>query len=272
MTDAYAVMGHPIAHSKSPLIHSLFAAATSQDLTYQAIHVPPGAFTEAMETFRREGGKGLNITLPFKQEAFRLSGTRSHRATRAGTVNTIWFDADGRPVGDNTDGAGLAVDLTRNLSIRIQNSRVLLVGAGGAARACLPALLDEVPKQVIIANRTHSKAEVLARDFADQGDVRALEFPNLAGEAVDIIINATAASLANDVPPLPEKLASNQAVCYDMMYADQDTPFMAWARQNGAGLVTDGLGMLVEQAAEAFFKWRGIRPETAEILQILRAP
>ncbi len=239
-------------------------------MTYEALEVLPGTFGQAVAQFHTDGGQGLNITLPFKREAFELAGRHSSRAERAGAVNTIWFDGHAQAVGDNTDGAGLVADLTQNLSVDIKGSRILLVGAGGAARGSLPSLLDEKPNRVAIANRTHSRAENLAREFNDLGEVSALHFSHLANERFDIVINATAASLADDLLPLPNGRFADNVVCYDMMYADDETVFMLWARRNGAGLVADGLGMLVEQAAEAFFQWRGIRPATSEVLRALR--
>ena len=270
MPDRYAVMGHPVAHSKSPFIHRRFAAETGEPVAYDALLVEPDGFRAAVERFRAEGGRGLNVTIPFKEEAFALAHRRSERAERAGAVNTLWFEGTGT-CGDNTDGAGLVRDLTGNLAVRVQGRSMLLLGAGGAARGVLGPLLDESPRRLVIANRTVSRAAELARRFAAQGPVSAVGFDALAGDAFDIVVNATAASLAGDLPPLPRGTLRAGGVAYDTAYAAQPTPFVHWGAGEGAAIATDGLGMLVEQAAESFRIWRGREPRTGPVIDALRA-
>jgi len=266
----YAVMGNPIAHSRSPRIHSLFAAQTGEPVQYTAIQVDPGGFKQAVGNFQASGGKGLNITVPFKREAWALVDTRSERAERAGAVNTIKFEND-RRLGDNTDGIGLVNDLLQNHGIAINARRVLLMGAGGAARGVLAPLLLQQPAHLVIANRTADTARELAASFADLGTVHGSSYAQLAEQQFDLIINATAASLQGEVPPLPEDILAANGQCYDMMYAEQPTAFMRWAESQGAGTILDGLGMLVGQAAESFYLWRGVRPETQTVIATLRA-
>jgi shikimate dehydrogenase len=265
MTDRYAVFGHPIAHSKSPQIHAAFARQTGQDMTYEAILAPKDGFADSVAAFIAAGGRGANVTVPFKEDAFRLASRMSPRAKRAGAVNTLRFDADGI-LGDNTDGAGLVADLTRNLGCALAGKRVLLLGAGGAARGVIEPLLGEQPAEVVIANRTVSRAQELAALFGR--GVSACGF-DAVDEAFDLVINATAASLAGELPPLAPHVFSAATLAYDMMYG-RDTPFLDFARSHGAA-TADGLGMLVEQAAEAFYLWRGVRPDTAPIIAALRA-
>ena len=267
--DSYAVMGNPITHSKSPLIHSLFAQQTNQKLEYTAIHVDLGGFEQAVGNFNASGGKGLNITVPFKQEAFAVVTEISDRAKRAGAVNTIKFEGK-KIIGDNTDGVGLVNDLTKNLQIELKDKRVLLMGAGGAARGVIAPLLAEHPALLIIANRTPDKAVSLAKAFADLGCVQGCGYQLLEELQFDVVINATAASLQGEVPPLPDDMLAEHAVCYDMMYGAKPTAFMAWAAVHGAQTITDGLGMLVEQAAESFFIWRGVRPDTGPVIAAVR--
>lgn len=270
--DRYAVIGHPIAHSKSPQIHAAFARQTAQDLGYEAILAPLDGFVATVQAFRAAGGRGMNVTVPFKLEAFALADRHTPRARAAGAVNTLAFDADGI-LGDNTDGAGLVRDLTVNLDCPLQGRRVLLLGAGGAARGAILPILDERPTALMIANRTVARAEELARVFAaEAGDTQlsASSFAALAGQSFDVVINATAASLDDDVPPLPPGLYASGALAYDMMYGRGDTPFMTAARADGAARVADGLGMLVEQAAESFTLWRGVRPDSRAVLAELR--
>lgn len=262
-------MGNPIGHSKSPLIHTLFAEQTGQALSYEAILVPLGGFADAVDRFRVEGGKGLNITVPFKQDAWQLATERSTRAERAGAVNTLSID-HARLVGDNTDGVGLVRDLAVNHKVAIKNRRVLLLGAGGAARGVISPLLELAPKNITIANRTPGKALDLARLFEDLGDIQGCGFPDLAGKTCDIVINATAAGLDGRVPELPEGIIGSSTVCYDMMYCNEPTAFVRYAQRQGATRAIDGLGMLVEQAAESFFIWRGVRPDTAPVMRALR--
>jgi shikimate dehydrogenase len=265
MTDRYAVFGHPIAHSKSPLIHAAFARQTGQDMTYEAILAPKDGFAASVAAFVAAGGRGANVTVPFKEEAFRLAGRLSPRAQRAGAVNTLVFGADGS-FGDNTDGAGLVADLTRNLHRTLAGGRILLLGAGGAARGVIEPLLDQQPAALVIANRTVNRAQELAQLFGH--DVRACGFDAL-DTPFDLVINATAASLAGELPPLSPQLFTPNTLAYDMMYG-RETPFLAFARAQGAA-TADGLGMLVEQAAEAFYLWRGVRPDTAPVIASLRA-
>lgn len=267
--DRYAVMGNPISHSKSPRIHTLFAEQTDQRMEYTAIQVDLGGFEQAVGNFDASGGKGLNITVPFKQEAWALMDERSERATRAGAVNTIKFE-DNRRYGDNTDGVGLVNDLLCNHAVELAGKRILLLGAGGASRGVLAPLLQTQPAEIRIANRTPDKAVELANTFGDLGPVTGSGFPELRGRQFDIVINATAASLQGEVPPLPEDVLAGGAVCYDMMYGKQPTAFMVWATQHGAAQVFDGLGMLVEQAAESFYLWRGVRPQTQPVIRTLR--
>lgn len=267
--DLYVVMGHPISHSKSPQIHALFAAQTRQRMTYEAMLVDLGGFEQALGNFQAHGGKGCNVTLPFKEEAWRLMDERSARAELAGAVNTVMFRADGSRYGDNTDGVGLVRDLRDNHGVSLAGRRVLVLGAGGAVRGVLGPLLEEKPASVVIANRTPSRASELAQVFAALGEVRASAFDALAGQQFDVVINGTSASLQGELPPLPEGILAPEARCYDMMYGAQPTVFMQWAASHGAH-AHDGLGMLVEQAAEAFFLWRGVRPQTAPVIATLR--
>lgn len=269
--DRYAVMGNPIAHSKSPLIHRQFAEQTGQALAYDAILVDIGRFAEAVDAFRATGGKGLNVTVPFKQDAWRLASRRTPRAERAGAVNTLWWDDDERLCGDTTDGVGLVRDLCDNHGIRIDGRRVLLVGAGGAARGVIEPLLAERPATLVIANRTPGRAHELAAIFGGLGPITGGGFEALAGQAFDLVINATAAGLAGEVPPLPESVFAPGACAYDMMYGSEPTAFVRWSLAQGCATALDGLGMLVEQAAEAFFIWRGVRPDTAPVIARLRA-
>ena len=267
--DDYAVIGNPISHSKSPSIHALFAEQTQQSILYTAMHVDVGGFSQAVGNFAAAGGKGLNITVPFKQEAWALVNERSERAERAGAVNTIKIDND-HLYGDNTDGVGLVNDLTLNNGIDLSGKNILLMGAGGAARGVLIPLLKEKPASLFIANRTPDKAKDLAEDFADSGNVQGGGYESLADKQFDIVINATAASLQGELPPLPDTLLNDNASCYDMMYAAEPTPFMQWASSHNASKVLDGLGMLVEQAAESFYIWRNVKPETKSVIEKLR--
>ena len=270
--DRYAVVGNPIAHSKSPQIHAAFARQTGQALSYEALLAPVDGFAQTVADFRAQGGRGLNVTVPFKLEAFALAERHTPRAQAAGAVNTLAFDADG-VLGDNTDGAGLVRDLTANLDFALAGRRILLLGAGGATRGVLLPLLDSRPARLTIANRTVAKAEALAALFAARAGDTALDacgFDALAGRRFDLVINATAASLADELPPLPPGLYAEGALAYDMMYGRAPTRFMRAALADGAARVADGLGMLVEQAAESFTLWRGVRPDSAPVLAELR--
>jgi shikimate dehydrogenase len=268
MTDLYAVIGNPIAQTKSPRIHAEFARQQAQDLRYEAILAPRGGFAAAVAEFRAAGGKGLNVTVPFKLEAFALATTLSERAEQAGAVNTLKFDG-ANIFGDNTDGAGLVSDLKR-LGCAIRGKRVLMLGAGGAARGALLPLLREQPASLALANRTVEKAQALARRFAPFGAVESGGYAALSGRSFDLIINATSAGLGGELPPLPPRLFAPGAVAYDMVYGPPHARFAAHARADGAAQVADGLGMLVTQAAESFFIWRGLRPDPAPALQMLR--
>jgi shikimate dehydrogenase len=269
MTDQYCVIGNPIAHSKSPAIHAAFAAATAQSLTYEARLAAIDGFKQAVSEFVAAGGKGANVTVPFKEEAFRLCTRLSERALRAGAVNTLSFGG-AEISGDNTDGAGLVRDITGNLDFSLAGKRILLLGAGGAARGVIAPLLAGKPASLFIANRSAGKAEALAAAFSDLAEVGAGDFARTAGQSFDLVINATSASLSGDSLSLPPGLFAAGSLAYDMMYGKGETPFMALARQQGAGRCADGLGMLVEQAAEAFWIWRGVRPETGSLLAELR--
>ncbi|KJK06817.1 Shikimate dehydrogenase [compost metagenome] len=267
--DQYVVFGNPIGHSKSPLIHRLFADQTGQQLEYSTLLAPLDDFTMCAQGFFKQG-LGANVTVPFKEEAYRLVDSLTPRAKRAGAVNTLSKQADGSLQGDNTDGAGLVRDLTVNAGVQLTGKRILLLGAGGAVRGVLEPLLAHNPASLVIANRTVEKAEQLAREFADLGPVAASGFSWLE-EPVDLIINATSASLAGELPPISASLIEpGNTVCYDMMYGKEPTPFCRWASEHKAAKVLDGLGMLAEQAAEAFFIWRGVRPDTAPVLDELR--
>lgn len=270
MTDLYSVMGNPINHSKSPQIHAQFAEQSQQDMLYTAQLVPLEGFDSAAEKFFRHGGTGLNITVPFKEDAYRFADQHSDRAKRAGAVNTLKKMADGSVFADNTDGVGLVRDLTVNNGVVLTDKRILLLGAGGAVRGVLQPLLEQKPAELIIANRTVAKAEQLAADFADLGNIRGCGFDDVEG-SFDVIINGTSASLSGDLPPLSPSVISDTTVTYDMMYGSGLTVFNQWAHDLGAAKAIDGLGMLVEQAAEAFTLWRGERPQTAEVIVDLRA-
>jgi shikimate dehydrogenase len=266
--DAYVVIGNPIAHSKSPEIHAQFAAQTGQELSYERLLAPLQGFKEAVRTFIANGGKGANVTVPFKLEAHALADQLTDRARLAGAVNTLKFE-EGRILGDNTDGAGLVRDIVQNAGVALAGKRVLLLGAGGASRGALLPLLEQKPAELVLANRTHAKAQELATQFSGYGKLVATEYAGLHG-TFDVVINATSASLAADVPPLPASTLLPTTLAYDMMYGKQPTVFMEFAQRHGA-IARDGLGMLVEQAAEAFLLWRGVRPVTADVFAALRA-
>jgi shikimate dehydrogenase len=263
-------MGNPIGHSKSPRIHSAFARQTGEDLEYKAILVETDGFADAVHRFFDAGGKGINITVPFKLEAYALAEQLSEGASLSGAVNTLYINEEGRLTGHNTDGPGMVRDMCQNHSGVIAGRRLLVLGAGGAARGIVLPLLLENPLQVTIANRTHERAETLAGIFDRFGTIQARTFEELQGLQFDWIINATSASLQGELPPLPANLLAKGAWCYDLMYADSTTPFCLWSMEQGAEKSLDGLGMLVEQAAESFFLWRGVRPDTAEVIASLR--
>lgn len=267
MTDRYCVFGNPIKHSKSPLIQAEFAHQVQQTIEYTAQEAPLDGFAGAWRAFIDAGGRGANVTVPFKGDAFALCDTLSHRARRAGAVNTLIVGGNGRTYGDNTDGVGLVRDLAYH-RVALTGKRVLVVGAGGAVRGILEPLLAELPSEVVVVNRTAAKAEQLASDFADLGNIQGGGFETVSG-VFDVVINGTSASLSGDLPPLPDELFADNAWAYDMMYGSEPTVFLQWAGPRGAKLL-DGLGMLVEQAAESFFLWRNVRPETAPIREMLR--
>ena len=267
MPDHYAVIGNPVAHSKSPLIHAAFARQTGQDMDYELLLAPADAFAASARAFHARGGRGLNVTLPFKGEAYRFASRCSDRASAAQAANTLKFEDDAI-LGDNTDGAGLVNDLIHNLGCVIAGRRVLLLGAGGAARGVVGPLLEQQPARLALANRTVAKAQLLAQDFG--GEFEAGSYAALTGRQFDVVINATSASLNRALPPLPNGVFAHGALAYDMMYGRSDTPFLAFARREGAAYFADGLGMLVEQAAESFFIWRGLHPDTAPVLKLLR--
>lgn len=269
--DQYAVVGNPIVHSKSPVIHRAFAQQTQQALDYTAIALPIDHFESGLREIQQQGYKGVNVTVPFKQQAWKVCDERSPRAEDAGAVNTLIFGSDGKISGDNTDGAGLTRDLVNNHSVLIRRRKILILGAGGAVRGVLAPLLVLDPTSVTIANRTVSKAQDLADAFHPIGDVKACGYDDLSNEKFDLIINGTSAGLNQQVPPVPPEVLGINSVCYDMMYNTlAPTAFVEWARTYGASRVIDGLGMLVEQAAESFYVWRGVRPDTDEVIQSLR--
>ena len=271
MTDRYAVIGNPVAHSQSPRIHAMFARALREDVEYGTILGRPGRFADDVKAFRQSGGRGLNVTVPFKLDAFELATRRSERATQAGAVNTLKFDGESI-IGDNTDGAGLVRDIRENLGFGIAGERVLLMGAGGAARGALLPLLAERPLSIAIANRTVAKAEALASRFEPHAAGVALSCGSYgdAGGPFDLVINATSASLSDVLPPLSPEAFAKGALAYDMVYGKRAKPFLAYSLAHGAARAADGLGMLVEQAAESFFLWRGVRPVTLPVLAALR--
>jgi len=272
MTDRYAVVGNPVAHSKSPLIHAEFARQTGEDIEYGRLLAPLNGFRATVDEFRQAGGKGLNVTLPFKLEAYALSDVHSERALDAEAVNTLKFDAD-RVLGDNTDGVGLVRDLQTNLGFGLAGKRILVMGAGGAAQGVLAPLLAALPAVLVVGNRTVDKAEGLVVRLHGRSPSVALgasSYEALRGAAFDVVINATSASLSDMVPELPPGTFAPGSLAYDMMYGKGLTAFLALAQRQGAAHLADGLGMLVEQAAESFYIWRGVRPQTAPVIAQLK--
>ncbi len=268
--DRYAVIGNPISHTRSPRIHTSFAKLTGEDLTYEAILSPIDGFQQVVTDFYADPrAKGLNITLPFKEQAYALSEVKSIRATQAGAANTLMKGKDGRIYADNTDGVGLVRDMTQNLGWTLAGKRILVVGAGGAVRGVLGVLLAAKPTQLLIANRTHSKAEALAGIFQEYGQITAIRFEDIAAHSIDVIINGSSASLMGELPPLGANILAKGACAYDMAYGKPQLPFLEWAKAQQATL-SDGLGMLIEQAAESFFIWRGVRVATADLLAEVR--
>jgi shikimate dehydrogenase len=264
----YGVIGHPVSHSRSPFIHGIFAQQTGQNMIYRLHDVSPEDLPTFVMDFWRRGGKGLNVTVPHKIGASGMVRAMSERATRAGAVNTLIMDEDGI-TGDNTDGAGLVRDLTVNLKVALAGARILLVGSGGAARGVIGPLLDESPELIAIAGRSAARAGALGRQFAALGPVQGFGLDALTSGAFDIVINATSAGLAGEAPAIPASVLTHSTFCYDMSYAKAGTAFLQWAREKGAKRSAQGWGMLVEQAAESFELWRGVRPSTAGVLAAL---
>ncbi len=268
--DPYGLIGHPVAQSWSPFIHGMFARQTGEALVYRLHDVSPEDFRDHVLEFFSRGGRGLNVTVPHKVAAAELAGELTPRAERAGAVNTLMLKDDNRLLGDNTDGAGLVHDLRDNLGVELGNRHVLIVGAGGATRGVVAPLLVLQPAELVVANRTAERAKAFAAQFADLGAVRGCGFGDIGTEAYDVVINATSASLRGEVPAIPANIIRPETVCYDMAYGRQETPFLEWAREQGCRRTHQGWGMLVEQAAESFQLWRGVRPQTAPVLAALR--
>ncbi|MFZ0485423.1 MAG: shikimate dehydrogenase [Arenicellales bacterium] len=265
----YAVMGNPVDHSLSPQIHGIFARQFDMALDYRRIHVDVGGFKQAVDSFRASGGQGVNVTVPFKIDAWELADRRTERAEAAGAANTLWFKDD-LIHADNTDGAGMVRDIIANLAFDVAGRTVLIVGAGGAVRGVLGPLLDETPATLTIANRSLDKAEALVQLFAGRARIETAGFEALKGHPFDLVVNGTSASLKGELPPLPQGLFNSGALAYDMMYSREGTPFLHWAAEHGATQCADGLGMLVEQAAESFYVWHGKRPDTAPAIEKLK--
>jgi shikimate dehydrogenase len=268
--DQYGVVGHPVAHSWSPFIHGLFGRETGQAMTYRLYDFTPEEFHGRVREFFKQGGRGLNITLPHKIAAVDVADDLTARAAHAAAVNTFAVRNDGTILGDNTDGAGLVRDLCDNLGVVVTGRRILIIGAGGAARGVLAPLLALAPTQIVIANRTSERAETLAKAFGKLGATHGVGFRYISGGAFDLIVNATSASLSGDIPAVPAAVVGPETVCYDMAYGRTDTPFVRWALKLGCARALQGWGMLVEQAAESFRLWRGVRPSTAPVLAALK--
>jgi shikimate dehydrogenase len=268
--DQYGVIGHPVAHSWSPFIHGMFARQTGEHLVYRLHDVTAEHFRNYVLEFFSRGGSGLNVTVPHKVAAAELANELTPRAERAGAVNTLMLKRDNRLLGDNTDGAGLVHDLRDNLSLELGNRRVLIAGAGGATRGVVAPLLMLRPAELVVANRTAERAEAFAASFLDLGTVRGCGFEELGEQPYDLVINATSASLSGEVPAIPANVLRPETVCYDMAYGRTETAFLKWAREHGCTRAFQGWGMLVEQAAESFHLWRGVRPQTAPVLAALR--
>ncbi len=268
--DSYAVFGNPIKHSKSPAIHAAFAQQCAQQMQYRAVRVELDGFERAAGNFFSGGGNGLNITVPFKRDAYEFADCLSERALRAGAVNTLSRGEDGSISGDNTDGIGLVRDMIANLGWVVQGRRILVLGAGGAVRGVLEPLLRERPKELLIVNRTAERAEQLAEEFVDVGPVSGGAYSLIGERQFDLVVNATSAGLSGEMPQLPSSLLTERSCCYDMVYGAEPTAFMRWAAHHAAWAVSDGLGMLVEQAAQSFYIWRHIRPETRPVINQIR--
>lgn len=263
--DKYAVVGHPIAHSRSPEIHALFARSLGHAISYERIEAPIDGFVETALALRDAGYKGLNVTLPFKLDAAKFATDLTPRARVAGAVNTLRFDGE-QVLGDNTDGIGFVRDISERLGFRIQDASILILGAGGGVRGLVPSLLEASPKWIAVANRTQRRAEELADEFG----IEAIHFDEIPAEHFDLVVNATATSLSNEAPAVDPEAFDDCLLAYDLVYAPEPTPFMELARRGGARQVADGLGMLIEQAAESYQVWRGLRPPTAPVYEELR--
>jgi shikimate dehydrogenase len=270
MTDRYGVVGHPVGHSWSPFIHGLFARDTGQDLSYRLFDFTAQEFEPRVRDFFALGGRGLNVTVPHKLAAVKIASQLTARAAHAGAVNTLAAQKDGTILGDNTDGAGLVRDLCDNLGLVIIRRRILIIGAGGATRGVIAPLLTLGPSEVVIANRTPERAQEMAGTFAKLGPVRGTGVGAASDAPFDLVINATSASLSGELPAIPAAVIGPETVCYDMAYGKTDTPFMQWALDLGCARAFQGWGMLVEQAAESFRVWRGVKPSTGSVLTALK--
>lgn len=271
MTDLYALFGDPVAHSRSPQIHAAFAAQTGEDIAYEAIAAPAGTLKQAVAAFIERGGRGFNLTVPLKLEGLELADETSPEAELAGATNCVKIE-DGRLIARNYDGSGIVRDIEDNLGCAFAGRTVLMLGAGGAARGAIPPIVEAGAAQVVIANRTAARARELARLFSARGAVQGAGFADLGTDAFDIVINATSASLHGDAPPVRAEALRGSALAYDMMYGKGLTPFLALARAQGARRIADGVGMLVEQAADAFEWWRGVRPSTGQVIADITVP
>jgi shikimate dehydrogenase len=270
VNNKYAVIGNPIGHSKSPLIHNAFAQQEKVNIDYQLILADEDKFTQSVNQFVHQGGLGLNVTVPFKIAAYEQCQQLNEYAQAAGAVNTISFDSEIGWIGANTDGIGLLTDLKNNQHLQLANKNILILGAGGAARGILLPLLQENPKRLLIANRTVSKAEELVHTFSAIGNIDSCGFEQIDNQAFDLIINATSASLDDDVPAVTNNIVGAETICYDLAYSDKPTAFINWSNKLNAKKSIDGIGMLIEQAAESYYIWRGFRPETKPVFNLLR--
>ena len=266
----YAVLGNPVKHSKSPQIHLLFAKEMGITLEYNAIEVPNDELSTYVNLFSSQGGKGLNITVPFKENAYKLCTEITSRALESGSVNTIKFDTETNIIGDTTDGEGFINDLRKNYGINLQNKSILILGAGGTGKSIIERLVSEEIKNVVIVNRTLSRAEELEKKFKNKIDIKSFSYETLPNDIFDVIINGTSLSLSSEVPPVSRNIINKNTFCYDLMYSSDKTVFIKWAIENGALRAADGLGMLVEQAAESFFIWHGVKPNTAKVIEALK--
>ncbi|GKS68435.1 shikimate dehydrogenase [Nitrosomonas sp. PY1] len=268
--DQYAVIGNPISHSRSPRIHTIFAQQTNQSMAYSAILAPLDQFKITVMQLIQQNGRGANVTVPFKLEAYQIATRLTERASLAQAVNTLKFEND-EILGDNTDGIGLIHDITRNLAVNLAKKRILLIGAGGASRGVIMPLLQQKPIRLVVANRTFEKAKTLQQQFECYGDITACNFDNLSNQVFDIVINATSADLQNTFPDIPACIFAEDSLAYDMMYRAEPTTFLRFAQRCGVSRLADGIGMLVEQAAESFYVWRNVYPETRSIIAMLKS-